>query len=370
MIYIFLVLIGIFLSLINITNNKYIKWIYTIATLIIMVYLMGTVSPYHSFDTAAYQYMYDLPPVTHRFEIGYMSFSYYFYEHGFTYETFRICSYTVFVILMFLGVKKLTPNLIGFYSLYLIFPFFLDVTQVRQFFMFSLVIFGVGMLCGENKYLRWIGTISILISPLFQSSGFLYYLLFILNRVNYKKMLKIMDYLIWIMPVLTLVIHYAHLNKFISGTLAFVLSSRSNAAESVTIYTQGSAFSIVLWYIVSIMVSYYVFRKIALNVKCQNNVLTYLVNIFFIAVITIPLLASSSDFERFIRNGIFALLIVFSIYISQLGKVGSHLWLKTWTCILCVGVLATTAWKYWNTSSQGRNQYLPYIIKVKDPNDM
>ncbi|PTV01202.1 EpsG family protein [Limosilactobacillus reuteri] len=371
MLYIFLVSIGIILSLCNLTNNRIIKWMYTIAVLITMIYLMGTVSPYHSFDTSAYQFMYSLPPISHRFESGYMHLSYFFYVNGSTYETFRICSYALFVILMFIGVLQLTSNTIGFYSLYLIFPFFLDVTQVRQFFMFSLVVFGIGMLCTKSKLLKAIGVLSILISPLFQMSGIIYYLLLILTKVHYKKLIKIMNYLIWILPIVTLIIHYAHLNKVFSRGLSLILSSRSNATESVALYTQGSSFSVVILYILSIMISYFMFRNMILkleNYEVKRKL--FLTSVFLIGILSIPLLASSSDFERFIRNSIFALIIVFSVYMFQLKKIGSNVWIKNWGIMVCILILVTSSWKYWDTSVTGRNQFLPYIIKIKNPNDL
>ncbi|WP_325064747.1 EpsG family protein [Limosilactobacillus balticus] len=371
MLYIFLVSIGILLSLLNITKNKIINCLYLIAVIISMVYLMGTVSPYHSFDTSAYQYMYNLPPISHRFESGYMHLSYYFYLNGFTYEAFRIVSYALFSITMAIGILQLTPNIVGFYSLYLIFPFFLDVTQVRQFFMFSLVICGVGLLSTNNKFFRYIGIFSILISPLFQTSGLVYYLLFILIKVDYKKILKIMDYLIWILPIVTFVIHYGNLNRIFSKALELVLSSRSNGAESVNLYTQGSSFSIVIFYILSISISYYMFRKMI--VKLENyaeNKKKLLTIVFFIGILFIPLLASSSDFERFIRNSIFIFILTFSIYISQVKIIGSTEWTKGWVGLLCVLILITTSWRYWDTSVTGRNQFLPYIIKVKNPNKL
>ena len=369
MIYIFLVIIGILLSLMGIVKNPYLKWTYILIALVTMIYLMGTVSPYHSFDTSAYMYMFNLPPSTHRFESGYMNLSYFFYVNGFSYETFRISSYFIFTLAMFIGVYQLTPNLIGFYSLYLIFPFFLDVTQVRQFFMTALVIFGAGMICTQKKSLRCLGVVSILLSPLFQISGFLYYLLLIMHKISYKKTLRLMDYLIWMLPILTLVIHYAHLNKIISRVLGLFLISRSNAVDSVNLYTQGSSFSITIYYILSIMLCYFLFRKIIIAAYKKNSLVrTILINIFFVGVISTPLLASSSDFERFIRMSILAFIITFSAYIYKVESIGSHTWLRAWLSLFCVVVLVTVSWKYWDTSVTGRNQYLPYIIKVKDPN--
>ena len=169
--------------------------------------------------------------------------------------------------------------------------------------------------------------------------------------------------------ILTLVIHYAHLNKIISRVLGLFLISRSNAVDSVNLYTQGSSFSITIYYILSIMLCYFLFRKIIIAAYKKNSLVrTVLINIFFVGVISIPLLASSSDFERFIRMSILAFIITFSAYIYKVESIGSHTWLRAWLSLFCVVVLVTVSWKYWDTSVTGRNQYLPYIIKVKDPN--
>src|SRR5699024_924105 len=114
MIYFFLLIIGIVFTILRI-NSVAIQNVYALVCIIAITFYITTVSPLHSYDTIAYQLYYTLPPITHRFEIGYMELSYFFFTHGFSYQFFRFTMTLFFQILMFLGVRKFTNNLILFY---------------------------------------------------------------------------------------------------------------------------------------------------------------------------------------------------------------------------------------------------------------
>ncbi|EPC58392.1 hypothetical protein Lpp189_10785 [Lacticaseibacillus paracasei subsp. paracasei Lpp189] len=92
--------------------------------IIVIALLMGGVTSLHSFDTGAYEWMYNLPPETHRFEWGYIHMSYWAYSQGIPFATFRLVSYSIFLVILYIAVRRFTPNTTMFFTLFLIFPFF------------------------------------------------------------------------------------------------------------------------------------------------------------------------------------------------------------------------------------------------------
>lgn len=373
MIYLIVLIIGLLLTALRV-NSKTIQVIYTLCALGIMIYLMGTVDARHSFDTSAYEYMYSYLPSTHRFEAGYMNLSYWFYSHNIPYIDFRIITYAVFIIIMFMGIRLLTNNWLAFYSMYLIFPFFLDVTQVRQFFMFSLVILGSGIIAKCKGKIGFIlGALIVVLSCEFQSSGIAYVLIIFLIKINYKKILHCGEYLLWIESALAALLHVFSSNSVIQKALSLIvnLTGRSDSESIISLYSQGSSFSVVIFYILSIILAFYVYKLLVNRVSEKvmplriKNVTT---SIFLVGIIFIITLSGSADFERFIRGSIVALIIVFANYLDPKNFIPRGMLVKRWVLMFVAMLLFTTAWKYWDNGSEGRFQYMPYIIKVSDGN--
>lgn len=91
-------------------------------------------------------------------------------------------------------------------------------------------------------------------------------------------------------------------------------------------------------------------------------------SIFLVGIIFIITLSGSADFERFIRGSIVALIIVFANYLDPKNFIPRGMLAKRWVLMFVAMLLFTTAWKYWDNGSEGRFQYMPYIIKVSDGN--
>ncbi|MCT2872725.1 EpsG family protein [Limosilactobacillus fermentum] len=375
MIYLTVLIVGLLITALRV-NSRIIQVIYALCALGTMAYLMGTVDTLHSFDTSAYEYMYSYLPSTHRFEAGYMNLTYWFYSHNVPYVEFRLISFAIFVVIMFMGIRLLTNNWIAFYSLYLIFPFFMDVTQVRQFFMFSLVIFGSGIIARYKGKLSFlVGALIIILSCEFQSSGIVYVLLLFLMRFNYKKLLHIGEYLLWIESGLAVLLHFSNGNRVIQKALSVIvgITGRSDTESIISLYSQGSSFSRVTFYIMSIILGFYVYRLLINSISEEvmslrvRNVTTSMLLVGIIFIIT---LAGSADFERFLRGSIVAMIIVFANYMDPKNIIPRGVLVKRWALMFIALLLFTTSWKYWDSSNEGRLQYLPYIIRVSNGNEV
>lgn len=366
MLYFFLLIIGIVFSALRI-NSMTIQNLYAIVVVIVLSFYIATVSPLHSYDTIAYQLYYSLPPITHRFEIGYMEMSYFFFTHGFNYQTFRLITTLIFQILLLLGVRKFTNNLILFYTLYMIFPFFIDSGQIRFSYMFSLIIFALSFLKEKNKQSIIIACLLIILSSLFQVSGLIYLLVPILSLIPLKKLLRFSDMFLIVCVGFAIIMRIIPMNNIIGSFLNVVLqiSGRSGTDHYVNLYSQGSSISVIIFYIISIIFTYLLFRKYLLGISgfVSVNTQQVLLSTFIIGIIFIPTLIASGDFERFLRCSVVVFSIVASIYLDANLQQSITVSVKNLVLILSLYVFITISWRYW-TENGGLVQFIPYIIHI------
>lgn len=114
-----------------------------------MAYLGGTASPTTTTDYISYQYYYNLllnGLPGNRLEWLYTYLSKVAIYYGFDYASFRLFLIYATFIILFIAVIRLTEKPILFSALFLIFPFFNEVTQVRSFVAYTLVLFGLTFL--------------------------------------------------------------------------------------------------------------------------------------------------------------------------------------------------------------------------------
>lgn len=365
--YLFILIIGIVFSFFG-PKSKLLNFIITLLIVVVIIKLMGAVSAAHSFDTDAYQAMYSWAPSTHRFEQGYMFLTYFFYNRGYTYQQFRLLASLIFTVILYCGVRRFTVNTATFFSLFMIFPFFVEATQVRNFYMFAIVLLGVSFLPARHgsRIALIVGCLTIMFSSLFQVSGIIYVLVPLLMLVPSRILVIVADYLISIFSLLVVFIHYFLPTTFIAKILSIVtnLSGRSNVDSIVALYSQGSSFSWVVLYLLAFIGVYILVRVVCSTSEMKNLLSTKaLFCVFAIGILVIPALAGSADFERFLRNAITASLIIFSDFVwrrnsSLVNKI------KIVPVVVVVMLMTTLAWKYWNPGVNGRFQYIPYISQI------
>lgn len=366
MVYVLTLLSGLLITLAR-PRSKYFMFITTMVVCGVIIYLMGTVSPMHSFDTAAYEYMYNLSPATHRFEQGYMWLSYFFYVHGWLFEQFRIFCSAIFVLVLYVGVKRFTDNTIMFFTLFLIFPFFVEATTVRNFYMFALVVLGTSMLKEGKIWRNVLASLIIACGSLFQVSGIVYLVVPLLFLLSPKALIRLGDYSIVILSSAVIVVHYFFPTTFVANLVQIIaeLSGRSNVSEMANLYSQGSSFTKVIWYLIAFVVFYILLRFSLLSLNGAQS-LRYkgVFCLVLVGIMVIPALAGSVDFERFLNNGICAGYVVFcQVYFTKYRDIVDRL--KVVPIFLILVVCFTFAWRYWDSSPSGRLQYLPYIAQLR-----
>lgn len=101
-------------------------------------------------DFNAYQLNYNTPSVK-GVEFGYYFLVKIFNFLGFSYSTFRMILSIIGILLIDQTVSKLIKNKSPFYLLYFIYPFFMDVVQIRNFLAMALFIFSAPYLTSNKK---------------------------------------------------------------------------------------------------------------------------------------------------------------------------------------------------------------------------
>lgn len=123
-------------------------------------------------------------------EPGFEALSKFFIYLDFNYDIFLIFYSLIGLFLIGSTIHKFTPNYNVVWFLYFIFPFMLDVVQIRNFMSMSIVVFSFRYLINDNKLNIFKFLICIIVASLFHTSS-LFYILFLLVRFSIKKIVYI-----------------------------------------------------------------------------------------------------------------------------------------------------------------------------------
>lgn len=147
-----------FLNIINSIKKRKSK-ILIFAFIVLLLILMGgnTKNPdYYSYEILYYNYGNVVSA-----DFGYRILCAIFRNLGINYEGFRIIISLIGFYLINITIKKYSANKIFVYLLYAIYPFLLDVVQIRNFLMTSIVIYAMSYLVKKSgkstiKYILFI----------------------------------------------------------------------------------------------------------------------------------------------------------------------------------------------------------------------
>ncbi|CAH0419136.1 hypothetical protein WGH24286_01583 [Periweissella ghanensis] len=361
MIYLLSVISSLHLSFIK--NKKQIGW--SLLLIAYLAFLMGAVTPGHSFDTYAYQLIYSWTPGSHRFEPGYMHLSYFFFKLGLPYATFRLSYYAAAMLILWWAVKRFGGNLLTYFSIFAVYPFLVEITQVRNFGMVALVALALSFLKGKQKW-EWVVAVLLLILAFnFQASGMLYLLLPFFMFLKGTTIQKIVERGYWILLVITTIIHYfvpvGFANKLVY--VAFRIAGRK-PSDAFSHFGAGSSFSIAIGYFIFLGLIVYVWKYFINRTPeiLDDRRYKVLYSVMTIAVLDILLISSSIDFERYIRDGFTFSLIAFAMYEYEYVN-NPRIKRIFWTLMAILLVIGTIVYKYWYPGQTGRLQFVIYLTQ-------
>lgn len=272
------------------------------------------------------------PLYTDKFEIGYQFIVMICFKLGLTYNQFLLISSIIAFILIFNTVKLFTPYTSLTISLYMIFPFVLDLVQYRNFLSMSIFIYGLRyIICTNKNYFKYI--ICVLIASLFHKSALIYLILLLINIKDNRKLIYIM-----IASTLSVVLFKPTIFKLLASFVSIEkIEYYTSATTSIT--TKLCAITYFIYMILLVHVSINILKKEnileKINIKRKKYIYNQceiirpkyyeldvesIIKICIITCIMLPFFMNNLNIVRLYRNLYIIYYIIFSLCISKMKK--------------------------------------------------
>lgn len=236
---------------------------------------------------------------------------------GLSYNFFLLIVSLVCYTIIFLTVKKYTSNFHLLYVFYFIFPFFMDVIQIRNFIIMSIFIYATRFLV-ENSRLKYILLISIACT--FHLSAVAFFPFVLVTFKNKEILLKTIVISSTLLSAVTLI------NNKTVPFLNVIISAVSNEKVEDYFDSNTNLGFLLYWllYFLSLS-SIFISKKVYENfnkTNLKNNLkYSFIKVVYWINVVSslyLPLYLMNSNFSRLLRNTIILNYIVMAIVIPTI----------------------------------------------------
>lgn len=326
-----------FYNLINSFTRRYIKWFPYLFLLLMWILFFGNYQN-PDYDNYSRSYLY----VETGSDFGYFFIKNIFLSLGLNYHIFLSIFTLIGMLLINCTVRRFAENTSYIYALYFIYPFLLDVVQLRNFMAMAIFIFAIPFLLSQKKtdYIKYI--ILILLASTFQMTAIVYLPIIFVNKFKTNKLIRKMFVFL---VLLIIILSFNHTFLIWTSNIIIRISNDPRLTSWLQIKTdygfllywciQISNFLLVLWSkrileeknvsfenIENQKKSSYIsseFGNLVTNEKQKKFVnLVYWINIY--AFIFLPFYVFQNTFSRFMRNITLLNLIVFYISNKSLDK--------------------------------------------------
>lgn len=336
-----------------------------------LAYLAGTMKSFLSFDTDAYESYFNHIEATlytgRTFEPGYMWLNQIFVSFGVTqYQTFRLITFCIFFLLLFIVLLKFKANVNYFLIIYSVISFFGEVTQVRNFMMGTFILLALTFLAKKNKINTFIAIIFILVGSQFHVFGYYYLLLIPLTLISDCVINKVIKILPFISIIITM-------SFFAFGNIIFQILNKTSIGSRLSGYDTSSIRidTLFLVLIVNICCS---FIMLNLNKISQDSNILILTRCFCLMSFMTPIIILSYvGFERCLRFEIILVLIAVSILKNKkisFDLIEKNKWLQINIAqfvifIICIFLIGhgLISFKY-RAFGSSLGTYAPYMIHL------
>lgn len=258
----------------------------------------------------------------YRYEIGYKTISQFFGYFGIGFPIFNEFLLIASFLILCISVVKFNGNIVAFLFLYFGSVFFIDIIQTRNTVAMTLILFFLSFQVkyGKSTYL-WV-IVAVLLSTLFQNIGifFLILLPFIPKNMNKNKDKRVFKTIrvITNMVIFGFFLMVAVFPSILRNILLKMTMIVPNSyLESLLQATSVSTPFIMIVAIISIMMALYGhYVETIYGFQLKYNQLL-LVQILKVQIYALPLLFVISDFQRAIRIGLVAMIMLHAILISN-----------------------------------------------------
>lgn len=252
-----------------------------------------------------------------QFEVGYRLFSKFMFSIGLDYNQFLIIYSLIGLLLIGSTIIKYTSKPTYVLALYFIYPFLMDIVQIRNFMAMAIIIYGIRYLFSSKKSDQFLYICFVLLAASFQSVGLFYLILLLAKIENLKKLIK------WVVLITLFLILFLFIIK--SGYPIPIIGSVSYFSSKTSFITR---LAYLIYFIIGFRLakfSYTVMNSKNLIGDSKNSSkedsmvkIIYKMNIIILCVY--PLLFFSVDFIRLYRNIFPINYILFSIALTKSKK--------------------------------------------------
>lgn len=340
-----------------------------------MAYLGGAASPNTTLDYASYQYYYNLLATGlpgNRMEWCYTLLSNVAISYNLDYYTFRIYLVSATFIVLFAAVLRLTKKPVLFAAMFMIFPFFNEVTQIRSFVAYTIVLLGVSFM-RKKVTLKTIlfYELTVLLAMGFHSSaGIFLFLPIIIIMIQKHEIHTIFRRVTIASIILTFILMVLSVgNVFINTigkSLEFVAGSQiSTTFVNLMSHSDGSKvmfLEIFLAYFgLTYLIYFYVMNNSYLNYLKDNQAFKLCFSLVLFLGLLLPLLLISRDLVRFQRFGFEVGMLIVATLLSVLEQKKQSRFLFLSLAIVFIGV---GGWQIYYVYGSPFWDSIPYIAHL------
>ncbi len=282
------------------------------AIFVALIIIMGGNS--NNLDYKNYELTYNLLNHMKGSEVGYFTIQGIGNKLGLSFQQFKFLISILCMIIIRVSVKKYIKNTFCFYFLYFLYPFFLDVIEIRNFIGLTLLVSAIPFLRKEGLKDKAIYVVLVVTAALFHNIFIVFLPLLFIDRIDNEKGKKwilritvVVSVLIMLTPSAVLSI----INVFLARLSSLgVIETRSSYAESVQ-----TRFGFLLFFakqLIGYIVSYYEVKAIdkikyindndSIQIANQKDIIkiVYFLNIY--GFLFCPLYRINGQFSRIMQN--------------------------------------------------------------------
>jgi len=232
---------------------------------------------------------------------------------GFDFSVYLAIYFLVGLLLISRFIMKYSDNIGYVVVLYFIYPFIIDVAQIRNFMAMAIILNAIPYLASIKKIDTIKYLLLLILAVSFHYSS-VFYLIFLLVKIpNIKKLVVIVTFITTIGSVLSYV-----LPNLLSSIFPFLeIQFNRYTQSSVSLYT---AIGMLAYLITSLIIVYISWEKLRKNKEIEKKIDSKLLDVILKINITVlilyPFLLYAYEFNRIHRNILLVNYILFSHVIT------------------------------------------------------
>lgn len=277
--------------------------------------------------------------------IGYTILNNIFGTLGLSYQEYKIFTSIILLLLLLLYIKKIVPKISFVLLLYVLYPFFMDIIQLRVFYTEVILLIAVYYLSkyDRNKLGVFVFCVLVMLSGMFHSMGWLWLLFIPFRLLLQSKKFKFISWLFIITGILLPV--YA---SFISNSFLPIMymMAESDVTAHYQIYTMRDTVRLGYLYVwgydLALAGLLYKMKKIMIessSTQLQKMFVTNTYNLFLFVICILPASAIATEsfrWSRVLMIESYIALVIYTMY--ETNHVRRNL---IAFCLLLVTILAS-----------------------------